>query len=307
MQRIHFLTRFRRACVILALGALVAQAALTASARPPHTLDTPHPLDTPHTPHTPHTSDTPDTPDTPDKPPPARAIPILVYHRFAATAKDAMTVRTATFEGHLRTIAQAGFEVVPLAAALAWYAGDDAAVPAHAVAICVDDGHRSVHDVLQPLLRARTTPLPVTLFIYPSAISNASYAMTWDQLRALRQDGAYAIESHTYWHPNFHTERAHRDAAGYRAFVLAQLEKARARIHAETGSPATLLAWPFGIHDRQLEAFAAEAGHTAAFTLDARPLTRAAPVMALPRYLITDACGDACMQQILHRAERNDD
>lgn len=43
--------------------------------------------------------------------------------------------------------------------------------------------------------------VPVTLFVYPSAISNATYAMTWEQLDTLHRTGLFDIGSPTYWHP----------------------------------------------------------------------------------------------------------
>lgn len=45
--------------------------------------------------------------------------------------------------------------------------------------------------------------IPATLFIYPSAISNASYALTWDQLKEMKETGLIDVQSHTFWHPNF--------------------------------------------------------------------------------------------------------
>ena len=54
---------------------------------------------------------------------------------------------------------------------------------------------------MKPLIERER--IPVTLFSYPSAISNASYAMTWEQLAALKATGLFSIESHSYWHPNF--------------------------------------------------------------------------------------------------------
>ena len=38
---------------------------------------------------------------------------------------------------------------------------------------------------------------PVTIFVYPSAISNAKYAMTWDKLRSLKKTGLFDIQSHS--------------------------------------------------------------------------------------------------------------
>ncbi|HDR9249588.1 polysaccharide deacetylase family protein [Burkholderia vietnamiensis] len=232
-------------------------------------------------------------------PQPQRVL-ILVYHRFATTRVDSMTVRIDTLRDQLQAIDANGYRIVPLADVVRWQRGDAVALPARAVAITVDDGHRSVYDVLRPLLAAH--PMPVTLFVYPSAISNAGYAMTWDQLRALGQSADVAIESHTYWHPNFHTERARQTPADYRRFVSFQLRRSRERLEAEIGRPVTLLAWPFGVHDAQTDEQAAAEGYVAAFTIDARPVRRTDSAMALPRYLMTDACDTRCMNGLLRSA-----
>ncbi|WP_061958535.1 polysaccharide deacetylase family protein [Cupriavidus pauculus] len=236
-----------------------------------------------------------------------RPIPILVYHRFADTVDDPMTVRLDNFRSHLRAIRHAGFRVVPLADVLVWYRGEPNALPERSVAITIDDGHRSVFEALRPMLRAMPSPVPVTVFVYPSAISNASYAMTWDELISMKKDGNFSIESHTYWHPNFRSERAKRDGADYQSFVLDQFKRARTIIASKTGTPPTLLAWPFGIHDAELEGLATKAGYVAAFTIEARPVSRSESIMALPRYLITDQCGEECIWEILRGTESQHD
>ena len=230
-----------------------------------------------------------------------RHVVVLVYHRFASTVDSAMTVRMQTFEAHLQAIEAAGYRIVPLADVLSWHEGKLDALPAKAVAMTVDDGHRSVYDTLWPALRGRS--IPVTLFVYPSAISNAPYAMTWPQLRELARTGQFDVQSHTYWHPNFRVERARRSADGFAEFARDQLRRAKARIEAEIGAPVHILAWPFGIHDPELERMAREEGYTAALTLDAQPLRLSQPAMALPRYLITDGCGAPCMTNILKAGE----
>lgn len=226
-----------------------------------------------------------------------RHVVVLVYHRFASTVDSTMTVRMQTFEAHLHAIEAAGYHVVPLADILSWHEGKQDALPARAVAITVDDGHRSVYETLWPALRGR--PIPVTLFVYPSAISNAAYAMTWAQLRELADTGQFDVQSHTYWHPNFRVERVHRNADDFVRFARDQLRRAMTRIETEIGTPVHVLAWPFGIHDPELERIAREEGYTAAFTLGAHPLRLAQPAMALPRYLITDGCGERCLTDIL--------
>jgi peptidoglycan/xylan/chitin deacetylase (PgdA/CDA1 family) len=130
-----------------------------------------------------------------------RHVAVLAYHRFAEFAADSMTVRVSTFEAQLSLLHARGYPFIRLRDIVNWLDDPRAVLPPKAIALTVDDGHHSVFGALMPIaLRER---LPVTLFIYPPAISNATYALTWDQLRELRRSGLFDIHSHTYWHPNF--------------------------------------------------------------------------------------------------------
>jgi peptidoglycan/xylan/chitin deacetylase (PgdA/CDA1 family) len=145
----------------------------------------------------------------------------------------------------------------------------------------------------------REYQVPVTLFIYPSAISNASYAMTWDQLGALRRTGLFDIQSHTYWHPNFNTERRRLSSDAYRAFITMQLVKPKRVLRQKLGIDADLLAWPFGIYDEELIAMARESGYVAGFTLERRLVTPHERIMALPRFLLSDSASGRAFASML--------
>jgi peptidoglycan/xylan/chitin deacetylase (PgdA/CDA1 family) len=223
---------------------------------------------------------------------PARAqtsqrTPILVYHRFGPVLADDMTVRTAVFEDQLRLIEERGYTVVPLKVVLASLGEGGRALPERSVVLTADDGHRTVHSDFFPLIKRHR--LPVTLFIYPSAISNADYALTWAQLAEMKASGLVDVQSHTFWHPNFNVERRRLPPQAYERFTRDQLAKSKAILEQRLGSKVDLLAWPFGIHDAELETWAAEAGYVAAFTIERRPVTRADKPMALPRYMVVDA------------------
>jgi len=152
--------------------------------------------------------------------------------------------------------------------------------------LVADDAHISVYTTAFPLLKKYNAHM--TLFVYPSAVSNASYAMTWDQLRELKSTGLFDVQSHTYWHPNFNKERARLAPAEYEKLVHMQFTKSREKLEKELGVTVDLLAWPFGIFDPWLMAKAAEAGYAAAFTIERHAVTRDDPPMALPRFLLTD-------------------
>jgi peptidoglycan/xylan/chitin deacetylase (PgdA/CDA1 family) len=130
--------------------------------------------------------------------------------------------------------------------------------------------------------------VPVTLFVYPSAVSNAAYALRWEQIRQLQETGLFDIQSHTYWHPNFRREKRRLAPEQYRQFVAQQLRRAKDTLEGQLGVTVNLLSWPFGIYDDELIAHAAAAGYVGAVTLDRRPATPMDRVMALPRYLMTD-------------------
>ncbi|MBN1471022.1 MAG: polysaccharide deacetylase family protein [Syntrophaceae bacterium] len=216
----------------------------------------------------------------------AQPVPILLYHRFGPTPADSMTVTASVFLSHLEYLKANGYTVIPLRQIVECILRK-APIPAKSVAIVADDGHKSIYTNMLPIVRKYR--IPVTLFIYPSAISNASYAMTWAQLRELQQSGLFDIQSHTFWHPNFKKERKRLDAQEYEKFVKTQLVKSKAKLEKEFGTPIDMLAWPFGIYDDNLIAKAKEAGYIAAFTIENKREGHCDNPMKLPRYLLTNA------------------
>src|SRR5262249_2782957 len=231
---------------------------------------------------------------------PQLSVPILLYHRLGAAVTDDMTVTTPVVEGQLKDIQERDYSVIPLKTLLADLTGlsePAAAAPERSVVIVADDGHRSVYTDLFPLMKRYR--IPVTLFIYPSAISNASYAMTWEQLAEMKASGLADIQSHTFWHPNFKLDKKKLAPAAYEKLVQDQLVKSKAVLEQKFGGKVDLLAWPFGIHDAELEQAAQAAGYVAAFTIDRRPVTRTEKLMALPRFIVTDRDRGARFESLL--------
>jgi polysaccharide deacetylase len=107
-------------------------------------------------------------------------------------------------------------------------------------------------------------------------------------LQELKATGLFTIESHTYWHPNFHTEKKRLSAADYHKLIEVQLQMSRQVLEHRLGVKVDLLAWPFGIYEHELIAAAAKAGYVAAFTIERRKTSRGDNVMAMPRYIVTD-------------------
>ena len=213
-------------------------------------------------------------------------VPILLYHRFGPVAADSMTVTTTLFESHLKYLRDNGYQVIPLRELVDYYLGKRRALPPHSVVITVDDGHISVYRDMFPLVRQYHSP--TTLFLYPSAISNAPYAMTWGQLREMKETGIFDLQSHTFWHPNFKKDKKRLTPAEYENLVNMQLRKSKEKLEKELSIRVDMLAWPFGIYDDDLIDKAKEAGYVATYTMERHPAGTLDKVMALPRYLMTN-------------------
>jgi peptidoglycan/xylan/chitin deacetylase (PgdA/CDA1 family) len=217
------------------------------------------------------------------------SVPVLAYHRFGPTVADGMTVTTRVFEAQLQWLKDNHYTVIPLRTLINYLGDNGPPPPPKSVVITADDAHKSVYTEMLPLVRRYG--IPVTLFIYPSAISNASYAMTWEQLKELQHSGQFDLQSHTFWHPNFKREKKKLAAEAYQKLVDTQLGKAKTVLEKHFGPTVDLLAWPFGIYDDYLEKEAQKAGYAAAFSIDRRHAGKSEALMALPRYLMVNGDG----------------
>lgn len=224
-------------------------------------------------------------------------VPILLYHRFGATVADGMTITTPVFESHMKYLHDNGYKVIPLRQLIDFYRGKAPAPGPKSVVIVEDDAHKSVYSDMLPIIQKYR--FPITVFTYPSAISNAKYAMTWDQMRALVKTGLVDVQSHTYWHPNFKKERKKLSKTALDALVMTQLKKSKSRLETELSIKVDMLAWPFGIYDDYLLKKAAEAGYGATFTIERRHATPSDSVMKLPRYLLVNADSGKSFVQLL--------
>jgi peptidoglycan/xylan/chitin deacetylase (PgdA/CDA1 family) len=233
-----------------------------------------------------------------------RGIPVLAYHRFDPLKSGSTTVTTATFRSQLDWLVSHGYAVVPLTIVVAMVQRH-ALAPPNTIAITVDDGHVSVFTTLFPLILQYH--IPVTLFVYPSAISNASYALTWEQLKEMKASGLVDIQAHTYWHPNFRKEKTKLLPADYEKFVMNQLVRSKAVLEMRLGSSVTMMAWPFGIYDHDLEQAAGRAGYTASFAYAGGAALPTSDLFAVPRIPVSNEAQGLAFAAMLDDAPSRSD
>lgn len=215
---------------------------------------------------------------------------VLTYHRFHPSASTSATiVSTPVFASQMAWLAANHVRVAPLRESLSLAHGTS--VPGPVVAISADDGWRSVYTEMFPILRQYG--FHATLFINPPAIGQGGAYLTWPMIAEMVKSGFVDVQPHTLSHPNFNTERTRRDPAAFQAYLDHEIAGSRTAITANLGLRADLLAWPFGIHDAQLEAAAQKAGFAAAFALGSSPVVTGSPDFALPRYQVYETDHEA--------------
>jgi peptidoglycan/xylan/chitin deacetylase (PgdA/CDA1 family) len=205
---------------------------------------------------------------------------VLCYHAVSDGWEHALAVTPRAFGRQLRSLLRRGYR--PLTADHLLEG------PRRGLHVTFDDAYRSVLGALPTLRRLE---LPATIFVatgfadaggrpldVPELAAAAAAqpdelaTMSWDELRAVAQDGA-EIGSHTVSHA--HLPRL-SDAELDR-----ELADSRARVEDELGRPCRFLAYPYGEHDARVQEAVLRAGYEAAFAL-AAGASRANP-HALPR------------------------
>ncbi len=227
-------------------------------------------------------------------------IPIILYHNLNPTVPGSMTVTPQKFEANLKLLKNNGFTFIPLKEAVEYLEGKRASLPPKPVVLTVDDGWESVYTYMYPIIKKLN--IPVTLFIYPGSISTEKHYLSWEQLKELKNTGLFDIQGHTYSHPNFKIAKRRLSPAAYEKYVQKELILSKTILENKMGSRVTLLAWPFGIYNAELEREAQKAGYEMAFTIGYQKANKKFKSMEQPRFMIVDKLSNQTFQIILRNA-----
>lgn len=224
-------------------------------------------------------------------------IPIILYHNLNPTVPGSMTVTPQKFEENLKLLKDNGFTFIPLKEAVEYLQGKRDTLPSRPIVLTADDGWESVYTYMYPIVKKLN--IPVTLFIYPESISSGKSFLSWDQLKELKNTGIFDIQGHTYSHPNFKIAKKKLSPAAYEQFVQKELSTSKKILEDKMGTQVTLLAWPFGIYNNNLENAATKAGYVMAFTIGYQMDNRRFKPMEQPRFMIVDKLADQTFKIIL--------
>jgi peptidoglycan/xylan/chitin deacetylase (PgdA/CDA1 family) len=205
---------------------------------------------------------------------------IFAYGRFGEDQYTSTSIGLDQFEQHLAELSGGGYAVLPLPVILDALRGGSP-LPDRAVALTIDDAHRSAYQEAFP--RLRQAGLPFTLFVASDPIdAGAESHMTWTQVREMARAGATigALPAAGLSMP----QRAPPENA-------ADLTRGVERIEAELGFRPVLLAYPFGSHSLAARDLARRQGFTAAFTQSSGVAHARSDMLALPRFFMNESFG----------------
>jgi len=205
---------------------------------------------------------------------------VFMYHHFGEDKYPSTNIRLAQFDAHLDYLAQAEYQVWPLAKVVD-YVRKQKPFPDRVVAITIDDAYRSVFDEAYPRLRERGWPF--TVFVATDGVDQHFQAyMSWQQMREMQQYGAN-FENHSATHDYLIRRRTDETAEQWRKRMKDDIGRAQRRIKTELGRAPTLFAYPYGEYDEALAGLVSEIG-LVAFGQQSGPVGFSADLRALPRF-----------------------
>ena len=173
-----------------------------------------------------------------------RTVPVLCYHQFSpgSRASNQVSVSERDFEQQMAYLADNNFQVIPLAQ-LEKMLARKLAIPPKAVVITIDDGYRSIYNIAYPILKKYN--LPATVFLYTDFVGGSA-ALSWKQLRELKESELIDIQSHTKTHTSLALQRDDRDQASYQNRIRDEIFVAERALKKQLDIKARYLAYPYG-------------------------------------------------------------
>ncbi len=203
----------------------------------------------------------------------------FIYHRFDEARYPSTNISAYIFKQQLDYLKQQNLEVISLGETATRLAGGED-LPAHAVALCVDDSFRSFYDVAMPIIRQYG--FPVTLFVNTDAVGTSGY-LNWDELRELAAEGV-EIGNHTATHDYLVELQPGETHLQWKLRIQADIRRAQSEFDKHLGFQPILFAYPFGEYSEELVDIIEKLGFIAAFAQQSGVISQLSHHYILPRF-----------------------
>ena len=225
----------------------------------------------------------------------AAAIPVLMYHHVSPNP-GLVTVSPATFEAHMRYLAESGYTTLTADTLLAFLT-EQTALPAKSVLITFDDGYLDNYVYAFPVLqryglhavifavtswigdgpmRAHANsgqPLPTCpdhrgCKAAIAAGNSGEVMLRWSEIETMASAGTIEIHSHTHTHTRW--DKQGTDTPEKLDALRADLDQSQSALEHRLGRRSRHLCWPQGYYEAGYLQIAQDAGFHALYTTSKR-------------------------------------
>jgi peptidoglycan/xylan/chitin deacetylase (PgdA/CDA1 family) len=223
-------------------------------------------------------------------------VSVLCYHSFLDKKRmDPYCFTVEELNSQLMQLRKEGFRFVSVNDVL-----NGRITGAKNVLVTIDDGNRSVYDAYLKVLKPNgIRPL---LAIYPNIIDKKKYALTWDQLTYLANNGC-DIAAHGFFHLKINQKLLDTNPRYFRMEIF----KSKEVLEEKLKRKVTIFIFPFGLRTDVAVAALKEAGYRYGFTIkrgriDLPVASEGDRPFELPRYMVTRTTWNICFSRIMKNA-----
>ena len=192
-----------------------------------------------------------------------QVVPILCYHRFDKTCKSNLCMSESAFAKQMEYLKKNGYHTIHLSD-LIEFLKYKRSIPSKSVIITLDDGYRSLYDFAYPLLKRYG--YTATLFIYTDFIEASRNALTWNQVRELK-DAGFEIGSHSISHADLTKKYPDENDQEFRDRITKELTISKKIIDRKLNQNTQYFAYPYGSYSQQVLDLLPKAGYTLGLTI----------------------------------------
>ncbi len=200
---------------------------------------------------------------------------VLCYHAFL-DRKDPYSLTEKVFREQLEALKAGGFNFISMPDIKSGIVKGD-----KNILVTIDDGNKSAHPAFFNIMK----PMGIkpVLGIYPAIIGKTAYALTWEQLKELSDEGCY-IAAHGYNHLYVSEKAWNESQAQFKREIYLPKKRLQEKLDIEVDT----FIYPFGVKSQQAINELKKAGYKYAFTII--PQKAKIPFkhnFEIPRFLIT--------------------
>ncbi len=186
-----------------------------------------------------------------------QVVPILCYHRFKQDCESSLCIPGEVFEKQLRYLKENGYRTISMQE-LIDFLNYRHAIPKKSFLITIDDGYRSAYDIAYPLLLKYG--FTATFFVYIDFVGVSKTAITWDQLRKIKEKG-FEVGSHTISHCDLTKKRKGEGEKAYIDRIQKEIQISRHIIDRELQQDTLAIAFPYGKYNYSIINMCDKAGY----------------------------------------------